>query len=385
MFVMTQPFDPHTGGIQMSTWKIGSWLAQAGHSISAFSFARDGHQPMPFGELHHAGREGSCSAPANIGDMLEVINSFKPDVVINQTPYDFPIGGALQPLRRDSGPLILACLRNSLFSVKLNLDDYRRALVPARLRGLTRNRIGNWGLQLLHRHRHSAQLRTILDHHDKFVLFGPPNHDEIEYFIGTQRRQQLPCIPNSIPSVATSVPSKEKVLLYVGRLSTHQKRAELLLPLWNRLHRELADWEFHIVGDGPYRKEMEKNVRSGRIPRVVFHGKQDPYPHYERAGITVMTSSFEGFPNVTIEAQSRGAVPVLMDSFPLASWVVNHQHDALLIPPFELSKMAESIRRLAHDKGTRERMQSAALENARRFHIDTVGKQWLDLFDTAAA
>lgn len=108
----------------------------------------------------------------------------------------------------------------------------------------------------------------------------------------------------------------------------------------------------------------------------VFH-------YYHRTAIFFMTSSFEGFPNVTIEAQSRGAVPVLMDSFPLASWVVNHDRDAVLVPLFGLDRMADGILGLARDDSRRGRMQKAALENARRFHIDRVGEKWQELFDTS--
>jgi len=381
---MTQPCDPHTGGIQMSTWKIGSWVADAGQEVAVFSFAEGGHGEIPFGELEHSRQVGGCANPENISRMLEFVTNFEPDVIINQTPYDFPIAQALQPLRSSTGAMMLACLRNSLFSVKLNLDDYRNALVPGRLRPITRNRVGDIALQMLHRRRHARQLLSILDHHDRFVMFGPPNHEEIEYFIGKERKEQLVCIPNSIPEVLVDLPVKEKSLLYVGRLANHQKRAELLLPLWKKLHEALPDWTFDIVGDGPYRAVMEEQVRAEELPRIAFHGKQEPYPYYEKAAITVMTSSFEGFPNVTIEAQSRGAVPVLMNSFPLASWVVNQGEDAILVPPFDLDQMAASILKLARDDVRRERMQHGALANAQRFHIETVGKQWLELFRAAA-
>lgn len=381
---MTQPFDPQTGGIQMSTWKIGSWVADAGQEVAVFSFSESGHREMSFGQLEHSREAGGCGSPENVSRMLEFVRNFEPYVIINQTPYDFPIAEALQPLRGPAGPLMLACLRNSLFSVKLNLDDYRNALVPDRFRPITRNRVGDIALQMLHRRRHARQLRTILDHHDRFVMFGPPNHEEIEYFIGKEHKEQLVCIPNSIPEVLADLPAKEKSLLYVGRLATHQKRAELLLPLWKKLHKMLPDWTFDIVGDGPYRGAMEEQALAKELPRIVFHGKQNPYPYYEKAAITVMTSSFEGFPNVTIEAQSRGAVPVLMDSFPLASWVVNHGEDAILLPPFDLDQMGASILELAADDVRRERMQHRALANAQRFHIETVGKQWLELLQAAA-
>ena len=92
-----------------------------------------------------------------------------------------------------------------------------------------------------------------------------------------------------------------------------------------------------------------------------------------------MTSAFEGFPNTLVEAQSFGAIPVVFDSYPVASWIVQDGHSGVLVRPFDIESMAQTIVSVASSP---DRMQLAegALQSARRFHIDEVGAIWERLF-----
>ena len=52
---------------------------------------------------------------------------------------------------------------------------------------------------------------------------------------------------------------KEKMILYVGRINTRQKRFQSLLNIWKRLQNELPDYRLEIVGGGP-EKELYENL-----------------------------------------------------------------------------------------------------------------------------
>lgn len=378
-FILTQPCNPQTGGVQMSTHKMGTYFHSRGHAVHVYSFSKDRHAVMGYGKLFHPrSRSGVCAE--NLQHLSEKLDAVRPDIVVHQTPYEFSVSELLSEKKRTLRFVSFACLRNSLFSVKLNIDDYRRTLIPANMAPLTRNPLGNWVLQTVHKNRHAQHLRKILETHDRFVLFGPPNLDEFRYFIPNGYGDQLAFVPNSIPSVHSRVPPKKKVLLYVGRLAVKQKQAELLLPLWKKVRSQMREWEFWVVGDGPFRQPMEEFVSREGWCDVKFFGRCDPYPFYDESAMTLMTSSFEGFPNVVIEAQSRASVPVLFNSFPLASWVVNHKKDGILVADQNLDGMASEIMSLASDDQSRLAMQEKALENARRFEINTVGQMWVELF-----
>jgi glycosyltransferase involved in cell wall biosynthesis len=170
---------------------------------------------------------------------------------------------------------------------------------------------------------------------------------------------------------------RQPLLLHVGGIRIPQKRSDLLLPVWKRVCHELPDWHFRINGDGDYWQTLKEQIATQNIPRVDLPPKCDPFPDYRRASIFIMTSAFEGLPNVLIEAQSRGVVPIVYDSYPALRWIVNDGVDAVLVPPFDDAAMAKAIVELARDDERRARMSKAALKNAERFTMDRIGAEWL--------
>lgn len=94
-----------------------------------------------------------------------------------------------------------------------------------------------------------------------------------------------------------------------------------------------------------------------------------------------MTAINESFPNTLIQAQSLGCVPVVYDNYPICSWVVNNGESGLLIPPFELDKMAKEVINLAQDDIRQEMLMQAVIDNANHFVLGKVGKQWVEFFD----
>ena len=377
LFVLTPALHPNEGGVQMSTCKLGRHFLSLGYDVSVFSFASAGHSETEPVRLFHADCPGGPAATANLRQLADTIERAQPDVVINQMPYEHEIGRVLKANKRY---LLLGCLRNTLYSVKGDLDGFIDRALPRRARSFFRNPLGRKALLRRHRSSHGADLRRILETYDYFVMFGPPNLEELEYFVPGYDREKVRLIPNSIPAVADVPPPKEKRLLWLGRLSRAQKRVELIPKVWRRVCEQLPDWQLDVVGDGPDRAEVERQVAAADLPRVNFHGKQVPDKYYRRAAIFFMTSAFEGFPNTLVEAQSHAAIPVVFDSYPVASWVVDGGKSGFLIDPFDAEAMADRIVDLARHPN-REHFAEQALESARRFHIDRIGQKWQQLFE----
>jgi len=212
-------------------------------------------------------------------------------------------------------------------------------------------------------------------------MFGPPNLEELRYFVRGFDQDKVRLIPNSIPEVADTPPPKEKRLLWLGRVAHEQKRAELIVPIWQRIHREMPGWHLDVVGDGPALDDLRRMAGDLNLPRIHFHGRQLPEDFYRRSPIFFMTSAFEGFPNTLVEAQSHAAIPVIFDSYPVASWIVKDGRSGRLVKPFDTEAMARCILELTHER-CRLTMVNHVLESARRFHIDRVGDMWQELFDS---
>lgn len=378
LFVLTQPLDPHSGGVQMSTCKLGRHFANLGHQVGVFSFADEGHAKMDFGSLWHARSAGGQNARSNLEELGRVVGEFAPAVVINQMPYERAIG---KVLAHGEGFVLLGCLRNTLFSVISDLDGYIDRAFPGAAARLLKNPPGRLILKALHRYRHRSDLREILRTYDRFVMFASPNLQELSYFLPKFDRRRIALIPNSIPSVMDDLPKKEKRILWLGRLDEKQKRASLLLPIWQRASKNLPDWQFDVVGEGPLKETLERQSMAMGLERIEFHGRQSPDAFYRRSALFFMTSAFEGFPNTLVEAKSFGCVPLVFDSYPMAGWLIQNEIDGCLISPFDVERMASCMAELALDGPRREKLAAASLGSARQFEISNVGVQWETLLE----
>lgn len=377
LITLTPPLDPSTGGVQMSTVKLSRMLAKFGHEISVFSFADHGNIDQPTCEVVGAPFTGGVAELRNLDGLASHLQRFKPDVTINQMPYEHPIGTVL---RQYPAPA-LGCLRNTLYSVRNNLDAYAERCLPTALAPFGKTALGRQLLFARHKRRHDADLRRILSTYDRFVMFAEPNLEELRFFVPEFVPGSIALIPNSIPDVAPELSPKQKRILWLGRVTRTQKRADMILPLWERLAARLPDWEFDVVGDGDLVAPLRREAAQRGIPRFTFHGKQVSEPYFRKSSVFIMTSEFEGFPNTLVEAQSHGTVPVVFDSYPMASWLVSNDKDGALVKTGDLVAMEAAIMELCTSRDKREQMARAALKSAERFTEARVAGKWQALLE----
>lgn len=88
------------------------------------------------------------------------------------------------------------------------------------------------------------------------------------------------------------------------------------MNIWKILQDKLVQYKLEIVGGGTEQVFFEKMAHSMCLKRITFHGFTNPTEYYKRAPILCMTSNYEGFPMVLVEAMQYGCVPFAFDSFP---------------------------------------------------------------------
>ncbi len=106
---------------------------------------------------------------------------------------------------------------------------------------------------------------------------------------------------------------KTKIILSVGRLS-NQKNWPILLHAFARIRKD-NDVKLIILGEGPQRKELEALVRKlGIQSSVSLPGfDSNPYSWMSKVEIFVLSSDFEGFPNVLVQALACGCKVISSD------------------------------------------------------------------------
>ncbi|MEQ8704200.1 MAG: glycosyltransferase [Phaeodactylibacter sp.] len=382
LFVKSTAFDPTQGGVQRTTYKMGSYFYSLGEEVYYFSLKHFGHKIQYPGKQYFSKQPGLDVSTENLTQLKDLLNTIQPDIIINQMPYLKRTSKVLSHYANSKeGVKLIACLRNTLFNFKDNLRNVVQRSLPSWLFPIIDNKVGLGLIHSFHFFKHRSQLRAILGLHDYFVLLTPANKVELNFFVGNYLAEKVKIIPNSIPEVYPSESKKENTLLYVGKLSKDHKRADLLLPLWEKLQDLMPGWKFDILGDGPLRKQMEVTIKEKNLRNVKLFGIQESEPFYEKAKIFVMTSEKEGFPNVVLEAQSYGAIPFLFNSYLAVKDIINYGHNGFYYQPFDLDAMAEGIIDVVGNEALRKTLSEKCLQSSKQYTIENVGKKWGSLFN----
>jgi glycosyltransferase involved in cell wall biosynthesis len=175
-------------------------------------------------------------------------------------------------------------------------------------------------------------------------------------------------------------PGSGKHILSVGTLKA-QKDHATLIRAFSLLVRE-SDVRLTILGEGALRPELEQLVRElGLEGRVRLPGfVLDPYPWYQTADLFVLSSRWEGFGNVIVEALECG-VPVVSTDCPSGpAEILEDGRYGRLVPVQDPKAMAEAMAASLLDSGDAQVLRS----RAQAFSIPAISDQYLAYLRPAA-
>lgn len=161
----------------------------------------------------------------------------------------------------------------------------------------------------------------------------------------------------------------------LGRMTT-EKDFALLLRAWYIVCRTVPTARLDIYGDGPELKKLEwLAISLGINSHVTFRGSvRDVSAVYRRASFLVMSSRFEGFPMVILEALSHGVAVVSVDA-PHGPRELLRGGGGILTERSPQA-LADAVIRLLTDPDLTRRLSHDAPANARRYSKDTIISMW---------
>jgi len=119
---------------------------------------------------------------------------------------------------------------------------------------------------------------------------------------------------------------------------------------------------------------------------VVFDGpSEDLGGEMSRASIYALSSRFEGFPLVLIEAMSKGMAVVAFDCPTGPADVIDDHRNGLLVPPKDVDAYAAALREMMDDEELRRRCGEAAVESAKAYEMERIGPSWDALLEQLGA
>lgn len=220
-------------------------------------------------------------------------------------------------------------------------------------------------------------LRLVYRQSDAFVVLSKRFEPLFRRVTGLRDTPRLRTIGNPL-TLPCAAGQKASALLYVGRLEERQKRVARILEVWRLLAPRFPGWRLDIVGDGPDRAALEAQAKG--LQRVAFHGFRDPVPYYASARILLLTSDFEGFPLVLLEAMSAGCVPIALGSYPSVYDIVRGTNGVVVAPPFEAEAFARVVGDLMECPAVLDGMAETARDTAAAYSVEATVARWESLF-----
>jgi glycosyltransferase involved in cell wall biosynthesis len=172
-----------------------------------------------------------------------------------------------------------------------------------------------------------------------------------------------------------------KVVVAAGRLVA-QKGFDRLIAAYAPIARTHPDWQLHIYGEGTGRPRLERKIaRLGLRRHVILHGYAPDFDRVlDHASVFAMTSRFEGFPMVLVEAMSK-AVPVVSFDCPRGPGeIIADGLNGRLVVDGDIPGFTRALVSLMDDPRQRRRMAAQALRTAAEFRPEAVMQQWGALF-----
>lgn len=236
---------------------------------------------------------------------------------------------------------------------------------------LEENFLGRW-LGQIYKH---VEL-DLISRYDRFIV------------LTEQDRQAWGNLPNSlaIPNAQTfpatqQAPLQNNHVLALGR-NTSQKRFDLLLRAWAMIAPRYPDARLSVIGPGDKRNLQGLARRLGITDQVhLGDAVNDVQALMHDASVLALSSQYEGFGMVLVEAMSCGVPVVATDCRSGPAEIVRHGEDGLLVRRGDAAAIAAAIDRLLGDQALRQRMGAAAFANVQRFAVDTVMQRWEQLFE----
>ena len=249
-------------------------------------------------------------------------------------------------------------------------------------------------------------------------------------FIGN-RLHNVHVMPNPLAlKPVEQIPEKKKVVLAAGRLDAwYTKGFDVLIRAWARVvssssHSEATDaafkrpegrskaascvqgsnssqWRLQIAGTGSeeslqYLKQLCKE--NGVEDTVDFLGfRTDIEELYKQSEIFVLSSRYEGFGLVLIEAMSQGCACVACDYHGRQREILEELKDGrieelksgsyeeckngILCPPEDVEALAKGIKRMMEDEEYRKSVQKNVIERSKFYSLDNTTIRWNSLLE----
>lgn len=187
-------------------------------------------------------------------------------------------------------------------------------------------------------------------------------------------------IPNpSYNFEGNQLPSNNKInnknILFIGRI-TEAKGLNYLLDIIQIVKSEIPDIHLTIVGTGEKLQELKNTAFNlGLSESISYEGYQsDLSIYYKNAKVTVLTSIFEGFPNVLVESISYGTPVISFDCQSGPKDIIIPNVNGILIDYLNVNEFAKALIDVVNENIKFDKTN--IIESSKRYSLDKIISQY---------
>lgn len=194
---------------------------------------------------------------------------------------------------------------------------------------------------------------------------------------------KIVAIPNPTPyENCNNKPSLDsKIVLAVGRL-TYSKGFDLLLQAWKQVVSVKEDWKLQIVGNGEDESKLKTLANQLNITDSVefIPATQNIAEYYQSASIFCLSSRFEGFGMVILEALSFGLPVVSFNCEVGPDELVEHHKNGLLAEPLNITDLSDCILEMMNvpDESYKKYVLNSKMYSTKYF-IGNIVDKWIEI------
>lgn len=168
-------------------------------------------------------------------------------------------------------------------------------------------------------------------------------------------------------------------ILAVGRL-TQQKGFDVLIYAFKEVRKKIPDAKLFIIGEGILKEKLlALAVKEGLGGDVYFLGYvKNPYPYIKKAKVFVLSSRYEGSPNVLIEAYVLNGCLVSTNCETGPDEIITDNVDGFLVNVEDASMLAERIITLLIDRNKGTCFKKETKKNRSKFDNNNVFEKYID-------
>ena len=229
----------------------------------------------------------------------------------------------------------------------------------------------------------TRQDEQIVRRFDKFVVL---TNEDRGYWGNLPNIEVIPNAAMHVSDAYSDVMNKR--VIAVGRLD-YQKGFDRLVQAWQLVRHtgKFTDWKLDIFGQGEWREMLQQMIDKAELQDSVRLNQPTKQigEEYVKSDLLVMSSNYEGFPMVMIEAMACGLPVVSFDYKCGPKDIIQPGINGLLVPNGDIQALADAMMKVMEDEAYRKMLSLNARKVVDTYSEQAVMAQWIRLFTSITA